>query len=116
MALRLYRSDSFLWRFGAHVRERFMQDEQPAVVLDQTAFYPTSGGQPFDRGTLNGVPMVNVVEREDGEIMHVLSEPLADDALEVQGEIDSARRIDHMQQHSGQHVLSQAFVHVASLD
>ena len=114
MALRLYRSDSFLWLFPACVRERLTHDGQPALTLDQTAFYPTSGGQPFDRGTLNGVAVIDVVEREDGEIVHVLAGPVQDDA--VQGEIDAARRIDHMQQHSGQHVLSQAFVHVANLD
>ena len=116
MALRLYRGDSFLWHFSTRVKEHLVQDGQPAVVLDQTAFYPTSGGQPYDRGTLNGVRVVNVVERDDGEVIHVLGEPLADNAMEVEGEIDSARRIDHMQQHSGQHVLSQAFVHIANLD
>ena len=114
MALRLYRGDSFLWRFNATVRERLTHAGRPAVVLDQTAFYPTSGGQPFDLGTLGGLAVVDVVEREDGEILHLLERPLADDL--VQGEIDSARRIDHMQQHSGQHVLSGAFVTTAGLD
>jgi alanyl-tRNA synthetase len=118
MTLRLYRLDSFLWQFNAHVTERAEQDGRPAVVLDQTAFYPTAGGQPNDLGTLNGVPVVDVLERDDGEIVHVLGvpleAPLAGD--EVQGQIDAARRVDHMQQHSGQHVLSQAFVRVADLD
>lgn len=114
MALRLYRDDSFLWQFPARVRGAVQHDGRPAVILDQTAFYPTAGGQPFDRGTLNGVPVVDVIEREDGEIIHVLGAPL--DAQDVWGEIDAARRIDHMQQHSGQHVLSQAFVAIAGLD
>jgi alanyl-tRNA synthetase len=114
MALRLYRDDSFLWQFTARVRDRLLHEGRPAVILDQTAFYPTAGGQPFDRGTLNGVPVVDVVEREDGEIVHVLGASL--DADDARGEIDAARRIDHMQQHSGQHVLSQAFVVVANLD
>lgn len=114
MTLRLYRGDSFLWRFSARVRERCTHEGHPAVTLDRTAFYPTSGGQPFDVGTLNGVPVIEVVERPDGEIVHVLSEPVSGD--NVQGEIDGARRLDHMQQHSGQHVLSQTFVHVANLD
>jgi alanyl-tRNA synthetase len=114
MTLRLYRPDSFLWTFHAHVLEHAQHNGQPALILDQTAFYPTAGGQPNDLGTLNGVPVTDVVERDDGTIVHVVSAPLQD--AEVTGEIDSLRRIDHMQQHSGQHVLSQAFVHVANLD
>jgi alanyl-tRNA synthetase len=114
MAVRLYRGDSFLWRFNAHVRERLTYEGYPAVTLDQTAFYPTSGGQPFDLGTLNGAPVIDVIERDDGEIVHLLQGPCEGDV--VQGEIDSARRIDHMQQHSGQHVLSQAFVNKGGLD
>ncbi len=94
--------------------EHAQHNGQPALILDQTAFYPTAGGQPNDLGTLNSVPVTDVVERDDGTIVHVLSGPLQD--AEVMGEIDSQRRIDHMQQHSGQHVLSQAFVHVANLD
>ncbi len=77
------------------------------MVLDQTAFYPTSGGQPSDRGGLNGVPVVGVEVREtDGAVVHILAEPLSDD--EVTGEIDWPRRFDHMQQHTGQHLLSAA--------
>ncbi|MCL5275668.1 MAG: alanyl-tRNA editing protein [Chloroflexi bacterium] len=114
MAVRLYRDDSFLWHFSAHVCERVLHDGRPAVVLDRTAFYPTSGGQPFDFGSLNGVPVLEVIERDDGEIVHVLGATL--EADEAQGEIDGARRIDHMQQHSGQHVLSGAFVTTANLD
>jgi alanyl-tRNA synthetase len=114
MTLRLYRADSYAWQFTANVLRSLQLDGHPAVVLDQTAFYPTSGGQPFDTGTLNGVAVVDVVEQDDGEIAHVLSGELADE--HVQGQVDGARRIDHMQQHSGQHVLSQAFVAVANLD
>ena len=114
MTLRLYRADSYAWQFTANVLRSFHLDGHPAVALDQTAFYPTSGGQPFDTGTLNGVTVVDVVEQDDGEIAHVLSSELADER--VQGQVDGARRVDHMQQHSGQHVLSQAFVTVANLD
>jgi alanyl-tRNA synthetase len=114
MTLRLYRPDSFLWTFQARVAEHVQHDGQPAVILDQTAFYPTAGGQPNDLGTLNGVPVIDVIERDDGTIVHVMAAPLP--AAEVTGEIDAPRRIDHMQQHSGQHVLSQAFVQVAGLD
>ncbi|MEI2357479.1 alanyl-tRNA editing protein [Mesobacillus zeae] len=76
------------------------------AVLKETAFYPTGGGQPFDTGTLNGVTVTDV-EEVDGEIRHYLTAPMAE--REVEGEIDWARRFDHMQQHSGQHILSAAF-------
>ena len=120
MTVRLYRDDSFRWRFTAHVREQLTIGEHPAIVLDQTAFYPTAGGQPNDLGSLNGVSVIDVIEREDGEIVHVLSATLGEGhtglAIEVEGVIDGARRVDHMQQHSGQHVLSQAFVTTGNLD
>ncbi len=117
MALRLYRVDPSLRRFSARVTELALIDGRPAVALDQTAFYPTSGGQAFDRGALDGIDVVDVVERDDGEILHVLARPaeVAAGAV-VDGEIDWPRRFDHMQQHTGQHVLSAAFVRVAGLD
>lgn len=114
MTLRLYRTDPWLWQFSARVKQRLTHAGCPAVTLDQTAFYPASGGQPHDIGTLNGVAVADVVEREDGDIIHVLDGELAGD--DVQGALDGARRMDHMQQHSGQHVLSQAFVHTSNLD
>ena len=77
------------------------------MVLDRTAFYPTSGGQPFDTGRLGGAQVVDVVD-EDGEVVHVLDAPLTEGAS-VAGEIDRTRRFDHMQQHTGQHVLSASF-------
>ena len=117
MALRLYRVDPFLRRFSAHVTALATIDGRPVVALDQTAFYPTSGGQAFDRGALNGIGVVDVFERDDGEILHALARP-AEVAVgdSVDGEIDWLRRFDHMQQHTGQHVLSAAFVRVAGLD
>jgi alanyl-tRNA synthetase len=78
------------------------------VTLDQTAFYPTSGGQPFDTGTLGGAAVSDVIDCEDGTIAHVVSGSLTPGET-VTGEIDWARRFDHMQQHTGQHVLSAAF-------
>jgi alanyl-tRNA synthetase len=77
------------------------------VILDRTAFYPTSGGQPFDRGTLCDVEVTGVEVREsDGAVVHVLGDELATD--QVVGEVDWDRRFDHMQQHTGQHILSAA--------
>jgi alanyl-tRNA synthetase len=79
------------------------------VILDRTAFYPTTGGQPHDTGTLGGVRVLDVVDDDDGRVVHVLEQPL-EIGSRVDGVIDAARRLDHMQQHSGQHVLSAAFV------
>jgi alanyl-tRNA synthetase len=78
-----------------------------AVVLDRTAFYPTSGGQPFDTGTLGGARVVDVVDDDDGRLLHVVEGGIAEGP--VHGAIDWPRRFDHMQQHTGQHVLSAAF-------
>ena len=104
---RLYYADPYLTRFEARVVERLTWEGRPAVVLDRTAFYPTSGGQPADRGTLSGVGVVDVVVRdEDGAILHLLEGDRLPD--QVTGEIDWARRFDHMQQHTGQHLLSAA--------
>jgi alanyl-tRNA synthetase len=108
VAARLYYADAYRREFDARVIERLTWDGRPAVVLERTAFYPTSGGQPNDTGVLAGVRVVDVVEREaDGAVVHVLASELPGDV--VHGEIDWARRFDHMQQHTGQHILSQAF-------
>jgi alanyl-tRNA synthetase len=109
MTGRLYYSDPYLTRFSARVVEHLDWEGQPAVVLDQTAFYPTGGGQPHDVGTLNDTLVVDVVEREvDGAVVHILAERL--EARTVEGVVDWERRFDLMQQHTGQHVLSAAFL------
>ncbi|PYT14883.1 MAG: hypothetical protein DMG59_15685 [Acidobacteria bacterium] len=105
MTERLYYRDCYLREFHARVTET--SDEGRRVYLDRTAFYPASGGQPFDLGTLGGVAVREVVDEED-RIAHVLEAPLA--AAEVQGEIDWTRRFDHMQQHTGQHLLSAVLI------
>lgn len=104
---RLYYEDPFLLTFQARVVARRSVAGQPALILDRTAFYPTSGGQPHDRGTLDGVPVLDVQE-ESGQIVHVVAGDVP--AEIVQGHVDRQRRFDHMQQHTGQHILSQAFV------
>ena len=103
---RLFWQDPYLVEFHANVTRRLEEQDRPAVVLDQTCFYPTSGGQPHDTGSLNEARVVDVLEN-DGEIIHVLDRPLHDTA--VIGRIDWVRRQDHMQQHAGQHLLSAAF-------
>jgi alanyl-tRNA synthetase len=109
MNKRLYYDDSLLLAFDARVTGARLHDGRPSVTLDRTAFYPTSGGQPHDTGTLGGAVVLDVVDDEEsGEILHVLDRPLADGAA-VTGAIDRARRLDHMQQHTGQHILSAAF-------
>ena len=103
---RLYYLDSYLKTFQARVVGRTTIEGRPAVVLDRTAFYPTSGGQPNDTGYLSGVPVVDVVDCGE-TIVHVLGgSPPALEA--VAGQIDWPRRLDHMQQHTGQHILSQS--------
>jgi alanyl-tRNA synthetase len=106
---RLYFEDAYLRDFEAAVVEKRRHGQNSAVVLDRTAFYPESGGQPADTGTLAGVSVVGVFEDGD-RIVHVLAEELA--GARVRGEVDWARRFDHMQQHSGQHILSQCFIEV----
>ncbi len=112
---RLYYSDPYTTAFDARCIEHTTFNDAPAVVLDRTYFYPTSGGQPHDTGTLNGIPVIDVAVREgDGAILHIVERPLAGE--QVHGEIDWARRFDYMQHHTGQHILSQAFVRLAEAE
>jgi alanyl-tRNA synthetase len=104
--VRIYYTDSSCLTFDAVVMRVLTHDGRPAVVLDRTAFYPTSGGQPFDIGTLGNVNVVDVVD--EGDVIHVLSSAL-EEGQRIWGAIDAVRRFDHMQQHTGQHVLSAAF-------
>jgi len=115
MTDRLYYRDSFLYDFDAEVRE-LTESPRPAVILDRTAFYPTSGGQVFDTGTITAgdvqLKVSEVADTEDGKVVHYLEAPTKNmqPGTRVHGQIDAARRRDHMQQHSGQHVLSAAFI------
>ena len=105
---RLYYKDEYCQKFTATVVEvKELENGTYAVILENTAFYPTGGGQPHDTGTLNGVKVLQV-EEMDGIIHHIVEQPLTI-GEEVVGEIDWSRRFDHMQQHSGQHILTAAF-------
>lgn len=109
MSERLYYTDSYLTAFDARVTAVGVHEGRPAVRLAQSRFYPTSGGQLHDTGTLGGMAVVDVVAADDG-VLHVLEGAPAFGAGDVvHGAIDWARRYDHMQQHSGQHLLSQHF-------
>jgi alanyl-tRNA synthetase len=108
MTSRLYYTDAYATAFDGRITE--VSADGQRVYLDRTAFYPTSGGQPYDLGSLGGAQVADVVD-EDERIAHVLAAPLSDHAIgdAVRGEIDWRRRFDHMQQHTGQHLLSAVF-------
>ena len=120
MTERLYYHDSFLYDFDAEI-EAVPDSKLPAVILNRTAFYPTSGGQIFDTGVIvteaGKLKVTEVADGEDGRIVHYLEAPLKDfkPGQKIHGQIDATRRRDHMQQHSGQHVLSAAFVRLLNI-
>ena len=105
---RLYYTDAYLVEFDAVVRDVREQGDRWKIVLDRTAFYPTSGGQPFDTGTLDEARVLDVFDQEDGTIGHLVDREIEKNAR-VRGHVDWSRRFDHMQQHTGQHLLSAAF-------
>jgi alanyl-tRNA synthetase len=118
MTDRLYYHDSFLYDFDAEILD--VSETRPAVILDKTAFYPTSGGQVHDTGWISSADsklrVTEVADTEDGRVVHYL-EAVKDlkPGTHVRGEIDAIRRRDHMQQHSGQHVLSAAFIRLFNM-
>jgi alanyl-tRNA synthetase len=107
MTERLYYDDAYLREFDAELLDTVSHEGRTALVLDRSAFYPTSGGQPFDAGTFADVRVLEVVEADDGRVLHVVDR--APSATHLHGIVDWSRRFDHMQQHTGQHVLSAAF-------
>ncbi len=113
----LYHADAYQRTFTAQVLHVEPREGRIAVILDQTAFYPAAGGQPCDHGTLADARVEEVFAAADGAVIHLLNAPtpLAVGAT-VHGAIDWLRRSDHMQQHTGQHILSQAFVRIASME
>jgi alanyl-tRNA synthetase len=115
MTRRLYYTDSYLQHFRARLLKQSEALDGWLVELDCTAFYPTSGGQPNDVGMIEGVEVYDVVEDDNGQVFHRLRQPLRQEG-EVRGAIDWGRRFDHMQQHTGQHILSQAFVRTSKLN
>jgi alanyl-tRNA synthetase len=105
---RLYYTDAYLIEFDAVVRDIAAKGDRWVATLDRTAFYPASGGQPFDTGTLGEAKVVEVFDQEDGTVGHLIDRAL-DKNSRVRGHVDWDRRFDHTQQHTGQHLLSAAF-------
>ena len=114
MTKKLYLEDPYVTSFEAEILETRDLPEGTALVLDATHFYPESGGQPYDLGTIDGIAVTKVLESEDDTILHFVEK--RPESAQVHCEVDSARRRDHMQQHSGQHVLSAAFVREAGAE
>ncbi|HEY7489809.1 MAG TPA: DHHA1 domain-containing protein [Candidatus Tectomicrobia bacterium] len=113
MTTKLYWHDSHLTRFTAQVVDSFVQDGHSVVALDQSAFYPGGGGQPPDIGTLNAARVLTVSLADTGHVLHHLAGSVPFQAGEtVAGEVDWPHRLEIMQQHTGQHILSQAFWHL----
>ena len=111
MTEKLYYSDSHLLEFDARVVSvRALEDGRAAVALDRTAFYPTGGGQPNDTGMLGAWRVVDCAEDEGTGVLHFIEGSAPEVGAHLRGRVDAARRRDHMQQHTGQHILSQAFV------
>src|ERR1700686_1490487 len=110
---RLYYNDSRLLEFDARVVSLSERDDgQVAVTLDRTAFYPTGGGQPADTGSLGDARVVDCIDAEDDGVLHVIQGPTPQAGDTVHGKIDWPRRLDHLQQHTGQHILSAALIHL----
>src|ERR1051326_1869956 len=112
---RLYYGDSRLLEFDACVVDVSQRDDGAiAIALDRTAFYPTGGGQPNDTGTIGDARVIDCIDLEDEGVLHVLQGPTPEIGDQVHGRIDWLRRLDHLQQHTGQHILSAAFVRLFS--
>lgn len=112
---RLYYDDSYTRSFNTTIIERTDVEGHPALVLNHTYFYPTGGGQPHDTGLIGAARVIDVIVREsDKAVLHVVDQPVTED--QVNASIDWGRRFDHMQQHTGQHILTQAFVQTAGLN
>lgn len=102
---RLYFENPYRMEFEAQVVERLIYEQKPTLILDQTCFYPESGGQPSDRGVIDGIEVLHVLE-ENNQVLHILKEDVS--SAKILGKIGWQRRFDHMQQHAGQHILSQS--------
>jgi len=106
MNKRIYFDDPYQVEFESEIIDRVKHNNRTALVLEQTCFYPESGGQPADKGTLNGIEIIDVIE-DEGIILHIVDQDIQE--KKVKGKVDWKTRFDYMQQHAGQHILSQSF-------
>ncbi len=114
MTKKLYLDNAYRQNCFAEIIKQAQVRAKPGIILDQTVFYPTSGGQPHDTGTINSVAVIDVFEDMDRQIVHLLEKPLT--GAQVECVINWERRFDHMQQHTGQHILSQAFLKISGAE
>jgi len=110
VTVRLYYNDPALLEFEAHIVETGSSNDSHYTVLDRSAFYPTSGGQSHDTGSINDVEIVDVIESDDGEVHHLSTRPVGVPGDSVSGKLDRKRRRRNQQMHTAQHILSQAFI------
>jgi alanyl-tRNA synthetase len=113
MSKKLYLDNPYQKEFDATVLDKIIIEDKGGLILDQTCFYPEGGGQPSDKGEINEVKVLKVVEI-NGKVIHLIEREIQE--KKVKGEIDWSIRFDHMQQHTGQHILSQSFIQVLSAD
>ncbi len=116
MSERLYYNDSYLFEFEANVESVVKKDSYYEIILDKSAFYPESGGQNFDTGTLDNKKVIGVYIGDNDQVVHHCKKWDAEKGQKIIGKIDKERRIASMRKHTGQHILSQAFLRVASAD
>ncbi|MDF1544583.1 MAG: alanine--tRNA ligase-related protein [bacterium] len=116
MTERLYYKDSCLLQFESVITESVQTESGYAVVLERSAFYPTSGGQFHDTGRLNEIEVLDVTETEEGQVHHFTSAPVGQAGDKVVGRIDSQRRYDNCRKHTAQHILSHAFVELFEME
>ena len=110
MTEKLYLEDPYTVEFTANIIKTFPFKQGFGIVLDKTYFHPEGGGQPNDQGTLNNLPILGLVETDNGDIIHIVESKLSDVAF---GKVDWDTRLDYMQQHTGQHILSQAVLRIS---
>ncbi len=108
MTKRLYREDPYRTEFESQIIERLEIDGKTGLILEETLFYPTSGGQLHDTGLINDVKVIDVIEK-DRKIIHIVEKNIIGESG-ITGKVDWNRRFDHMQQHTGQHILSQSLI------
>ncbi len=116
MTERLYYKDSSLLSFDAEIIDSYRVDNKHQTLLNRSAFYPTSGGQLFDRGTINSVEIENVIETDSGDVAHVSTTEIGKKGESVKGEVDKTRRWDNRQKHTAQHIISQVFIRQSDLE